>query len=198
MSISSLENCYLGETVFVVGAGKSVDYYSDEFWQDKTIIGINQVGKKLPVDYTVRKEGAEGYGGTLVRSQYKYGARDELNHGGYLFSHHNNSLTRIKADNLHPYGESLVVSYSTITSAIHLAAYMGAQTIYVAGHDCKPINGELTFEGYYEGERYWGNDDDYEKWLGVIAPQTEWITDYVEANYGCDVIFLQPKVTYAE
>ena len=193
----SLENKHKGETVYVVGAGKSIDFYKDEFWQGKTIIGLNQVGKKIPVDYTIRKEGAESYGGVLIRSMWKYGAKNERNHGGYLFDHHSNTLTTINADGLHPYGELFVVSYSTITSALHIAAFMGFKDIYVCGHDCAAIGGETTFSGYYDGERLWDTDADYEKWLSEIAPQTEWVKEFIEDNYNANVIFLQPRMNYA-
>ena len=43
--------------------------------------------------------------------------------------------------------DGLVVSHSTITSAMHLAAYMGAATVILAGHDCGALDGQLNFAG---------------------------------------------------
>lgn len=45
--------------------------------------------------------------------------------------------------------DGLIVSGSTITSAIHLAAFMGAATIFLAGHDCDTLDGAMHFDGYH-------------------------------------------------
>jgi hypothetical protein len=45
--------------------------------------------------------------------------------------------------------DQLLVSHSTITSGIHLAAYMGAKNIILMGHDCGTIDGNLNFDGYH-------------------------------------------------
>ena len=39
----------------------------------------------------------------------------------------------------------LIVSGSTITTAIHLAAHMGAKYIILLGHDCGTLDGENNF-----------------------------------------------------
>jgi hypothetical protein len=43
----------------------------------------------------------------------------------------------------------LLVSSSTITTAIHLAALMGAARILLVGHDCGTLDGEANFGGYH-------------------------------------------------
>lgn len=191
----SLENKHLGEDVYVVGAGKSVDFYPNSFFEGKTIIGVNQVGKKVPCDYTVRKEGAESYGSTLVRSQYRYGSHGAGENTGLVFSQNDNLCTKINSEGLHPLGEKLVVSFSTITSAIHLAAFMGAQNIYIVGHDCKAIDGEVVFSGYYDdAQMVQDGEKDYADWLKGLPAQTEWIKDYCESMCGCSVVFVHPRI----
>lgn len=41
----------------------------------------------------------------------------------------------------------LIVSYSTITTGIHLAAVMGAKNIILVGADCGTIDGMSNFDG---------------------------------------------------
>ena len=68
---------------------------------------------------------------------------------------------------------SIVVSHSTITSGIHLAAYMGAKNIILVGHDGGSINGEANFKGYHTSETMeQQNTEEYKKWLTNITQHT--------------------------
>jgi len=44
----------------------------------------------------------------------------------------------------------LVSSASTITTAIHLAALMGAHRILLVGHDLGSLDGEMNIRGYHD------------------------------------------------
>jgi len=78
--------------------------------------------------------------------------------------------------NILPKPNKLVVSYSTITTGIHLAAYMGAKNIILIGHDCGTIDGECNFKDYHTAQTYkivWRNGkQDYVNWLSKIENQT--------------------------
>ena len=89
----------------------------------------------------------------------------------------------------------LVVSYSTITSAIHLAAFMGAANILLVGHDCGRVDGELKFAGYFESDFQQSNPGFYEQFIGNIEPQTLVLRDRIGEVYGgCRVYSLNPWV----
>jgi hypothetical protein len=54
--ITELKGIHQDEDIYVVGAGASLDYIDESFFDGKIVIGINQVYKKLKCDYLVRKE----------------------------------------------------------------------------------------------------------------------------------------------
>ena len=91
-------------------------------------------------------------------------------------------------------GDALVVSFSTITSAMHLAAYMGARNIILVGHDCGTIDGKLKFEGYPVPEFQEVNKDFYRNFLQNIEPQTKLVRDQLQTVYECRVYSLNPWV----
>jgi hypothetical protein len=85
----------------------------------------------------------------------------------YVFEHLDNALEIIDLSVIGT--DKIVVSYSTITSAIHVAAYMGAANIILVGHACGTLDGKTNIAGYAEsiaGARF------YREFLTVIEPQT--------------------------
>ena len=101
---------------------------------------------------------------------------------GYYFEHFNNQNENI----ILPEKQSnkIIVSYSTITSAIHIGAYMGAKNIIICGHDCGTINGKSNYLKYY---KYYPNNQNpnaqwYKQWLKIIESQTILTKKYVKEN----------------
>ena len=97
----------------------------------------------------------------------------------------------------------LMVSYSTITSAIHLAYYMGAKNIILVGHDCCSIKNENNFEGYHDQKSLavvWGNNiqqakSSYKNWVSQLAQTTEAIQKILKEQYHVNLISLNPFVS---
>jgi carbonic anhydrase len=85
----------------------------------------------------------------------------------------------------------IVVSYSTITSAMHVAAVMGAANIILCGHDCGTLNGNSRFSGYNEALM---GDRRYRDWLKEILPQTMAVRKRIRAVFGCNVYTLSPFI----
>ena len=94
----------------------------------------------------------------------------------------------------------LVVSYSTITTAIHLAAYMGAKNILIVGHDCGTLDGECNFEGYHTDATYkiaWpSGKSGYKNWLPKIEGDTIRLKKLLYAKYGCCVYSINPFINF--
>ena len=90
----------------------------------------------------------------------------------------------------------LVVSHSTITTAMHLAAYMGAKNIIIVGHDCGFLDGKAVFDGYYSDLTVppWKSIDDHMSWLGQIEEQTLSVKQRLAEVYGTRVVSLNPFV----
>ena len=183
-SILNFKDIHKDNDIYVVAAGKSLDFVSNDFFNNKITIGINQIYKKFTTTYLVRKEhqllenilknksldtihfvsvGNAGNNNSLnlnfIVKNFKY------NKNIVLYNHDRNvlDLNNLPSDN------KLIVSYSTITTGIHLAAYMGAKNIILVGHDCGTLNGEPNFEGYHNDSTYkiaWRNGKyDYINWL---------------------------------
>jgi carbonic anhydrase len=89
--------------------------------------------------------------------------------------------------------DRIVVSYSTITSAIHIAAYMGAANIIIVGHDCGTLDGEVNFPGYGEAI---GGSDFYRQFITEIEPQTLTLREKIKEVYGCNLYSLNPFINF--
>lgn len=171
-TISSLKNKHKGKDIWVIASGKSADYIDTSFFDNKITIGVNQVPLKFKnITYHLMKES-----GVAIECQDKwhidvvskydcgdiYSVENPVRH--YFFNHRQNEHTTF--DEELDTDDSLIVSWSTITSAIHFAYFMGAKNIILLGHDCGILDGYKHLTGYKEGEAYLDN------WLSKIEPQT--------------------------
>ncbi len=91
--------------------------------------------------------------------------------------------------------DMIVVSYSTITSAMHVAAYLGARNIILVGHDCGYVDGKKNFDGYPEPilGRISGF---YDRFLGSIEPQSIAVRERLRDVYGCCIYSLNPFLNF--
>jgi len=199
-NILSLENVMQGmdfynKDAFVVGGGKSMDFYPPGFFTGRFVLAVNQAARLVNANYIVRKENSELETSRVIASAHVAGVSNGgLNNADYVFEHNHNNLSEISTDGLHPHGEKIIVSWSTITSAIHLAAFMGAKAVFLAGHDCATIDGAQVADGYYDGVGRFTAEQDYSNWLALIAPQTAFLRDYILKEYGCMLVTLSPFI----
>ena len=56
IELNQFKNCHMGDDIYVLASGKSVDYIENSFFENKIVIGINQVYKKIHCQYLIRKE----------------------------------------------------------------------------------------------------------------------------------------------
>ena len=214
-SILNFKDIHTNKDIYVVASGKSLDFISNDFFNNKITIGINQVYKKFTTTYLVRKEyallenilknqsldiihfvsvGNAGSNNALnlnfIVKNFKY------NKNIVLYNHDTNvwDLNNLPSDN------KLLVSYSTITTGIHLAAYMGAKNIILVGHDCGTLNGEPNFEGYHNDTTYKiahkEGKKDYINWLKKIENHTIKLKKLLKDKYGCNIYSLNPFINF--
>jgi len=195
-NIFKLENFHLGDDIWIVAAGPTMDHVSPGFFDNKISIGVNQVFRKFHTDYLVRKEAsgiqeAKATGIPLIVSRYDNGTYHcGLNPpADYVFDHLDNGHKKVDLSVISEPTGKIVVSYSTITSAIHIAAVMGAANIILCGHDCGMLDGKSRFEGYNEAIM---GDQMYRSWLKEILPQTQAVRDRIRLVYSCKVYSLNP------
>ena len=217
MNIAALKNTHHGEDIYVLGSGPSMNYFNNAFFNNKIVVGINRVCGYIKCDYTILKD-IEGlkevrdssHSGKIVASEYAHGnSLGELNtkHSvDFFFCHEHNKppyhspdLSVISKDS-----DKIVVSYSTITSAMHLAAYMGAKNIFLCGHDCCEIQGKAWIDGYYDNIKpVQQNQQGYVEWLKQIKLHSINVKHAIESNFDCRVFELTPvlfreSITYKE
>jgi len=206
-SIQTLKQVHQGEDIWIIAAGSSMNYVENSFFENKITIGINRVAMKFECNYLVAKDG-RGFDlisdqidakTKLILSKHESGNphQKENSFKGefWIFDHpfkpgENPDLSCISKES-----EKIVVSYSTITSGIHLAAYMGAKNIMLCGHDCGTIDGESTLVGYYSNIKpHHGTDERYVEWLSQIENHTTLVCHRLKQVYGCNIHSLNPFI----
>lgn len=201
--IGELKNIHEGHDIYVVASGASAGFIDQSFFDNKIAVGVNEVWKRFRnLDYVVRKESrrmdeaisaSRQFGFKTIVSAHNCGALKYAKNGGadYVFEHLDNALEQIDLSVVGT--DMIVVSYSTITSAIHVAAYMGAANIILVGHDCGTLDGNTNIAGYAEaiaGAQF------YRKFLTVIEPQTLALRAKLKEVYGCNLYSLNPFVNF--
>jgi hypothetical protein len=117
----------------------------------------------------------------------------------YEFEHNENFDKQTNILNEFPVGDNhLVVSWSSITSAIHFAAHLGAKNIILVAHDC----GELDDKAWVDGYVYDTMLDDEEYINNVksravqFEAQTIQLKQKLQEVYGCNIYSLNPFINY--
>lgn len=203
--MEKFKNIHKNEDIYIIASGKSIDFIDKSFFDNKILLGVNQSYKYIMPKYLIRKEhefidivlkntdenvihfiskGNCGGLQKLINNSYK-------NKKNIIIFDHNKNIHDLK--NL-PEDNKLVVSYSTITSGIHLAAYMGAKNIILVGHDCGTINGESNFKGYYDNNISVDKNINYHNWLKEISSHTVKLKELLKQKYNCNVLSLNPFV----
>lgn len=205
--VTDLKDIYSGQTLYVLGSGPSLDYYPPDFFRDRPAIGCNSVYTRFPVRFTVAKElPLEGLRASAaaaafpVVSRHSYGNKNypppvrDLDTLHYVFDHPPNRHTGADWEVIGT--DQIIVSYSTITSAIHLAAYMGAKTIFLCGCEAGTLDGQINFTGY-PGTPPPDKEAWYRDWLPQIRAQTITLRDKLQHVYGCHIMTISPFVNFA-
>lgn len=199
-SVTELKNRHFGADIWLIASGSSMDHVDPVFFRGKLTVGVNDVYKKFPCCYLVRKEhvGSEDAfrsGIPLILSKHDSGSyRGVLNSvpgRAWYFDHPDNIDVPLEAIGT----DQLIASASTITSALHLCAYMGAANIIVCGHDGGTLDGRTTYHGYYP-EPDAAREEWYRGWVQGMMPQTFLVRDRLQEVYGCRIYGLNPFLSF--
>lgn len=199
--LSVFKDRFIGKTAYVVGSAASMDYVSPSFFYDKTVFGCNYLYKKFPVTFTVSKDLHKHElieakkQSTVIISKHPAGDlryEPRIVEGVFFFPHRQNLCTTIEWDLMTD--DEITVSWSTITSALHVAAYMGYKDIFLMGVDGGRLNGKLNYSGYanYDDE----NEKWYESWVSEILNQTIFLRDKLKQKYGCNIMLVSPFINF--
>ena len=201
-------NIHSGEDIYIIASGKSLDFLDKSFFDNKITIGINQSYKYLEPNYLVRKEhefidlvlqntsdkvthfiSLGNCGGDNISKLNTYYHNERV----VFFPHNYNkhTLTHLPPD------DHLVVSYSTITTGIHLAAYMVAKNIILVGHAGGSINGESNMSGYHTQKTMsQSSNKEYKEWLREISKDTCVLKSLLKNKYNCNTLSLNPFINF--
>ena len=207
--IRRFKNRHKGGDIYVLASGGSLNYFDVDYYKNKRVIAVNSAARiwGLPNPrYIVVKEHKEEAlpnleafpEADIICSRGPYGYTNGDNAVDFtdeqrvvLFDHMHN-----KAGDFDVYRDwpddpdSLVVSMSTITTAMHFAAYMGAANIIVVGHDCGRMGDELYVKGYEDQQPEW-----LPGWLAAIERQSLAVKRELVRRYGCRIYGLSPFIT---
>jgi hypothetical protein len=213
-SVRIWRNRFQGADIYVLGAGASLDHLDPAWFAGKLTIAVNEVASTWGITPTaiVVKERAESLlmavadfpNVPIVCSRFPYGDP----HRGfapidqtpllalpnlYVFDHLPNRSGDFDAERDWPADDgSLVVSMSTITSAMHFAAYLGAATIFMVGHDCGQLGETAYMKGYGKAEAAMGYPVQQVDWLIALERQSRAVKAQLVERYGVRVWSVSP------
>jgi hypothetical protein len=220
LKLTEFKNKHKDEDIYILASGKSLDFIDNSFFANKIVIGINQAYKKIIPQYLIRKEHklltellkdeklknithfvSAGDCGSLNLKNLKYinSLDEKLKKNVCVYGHNKNVHDNIEIPKLTD--NELYVSFSTITTGIYLAYYMGAKNIVLMGHDCGVINNESNFTGYHTNETLtvaWKSanpQQQYNNWLNVIENQTIKLKKYLNEK-GINVLSINPFINF--
>jgi len=219
--IDKLKDYFKGEDIYVIGSGKSCDYVDPSFFDNKIVIGVNLVYCRYNTLFLIRKENkilkqvenipnfknsihiiSEGDCGGINKTNLEYYEKNR-SENVFLFKHKPNKLMGISPPDID--NNELVVSFSTITSAMHLAGFLGAKNIILLGHDGGTLDGENNFESYINFINKYCEKSSidkkeykswYENWLKEIQDQSIWTKKMLKEKYGANVHSLNPFLNF--
>ena len=194
----------------MLGSGATLNFIDPKFFHKKITVSVNDVGVTyLPTTkYVVTKYHPEaiGYAQQLPDTNVvvsrgslggpHYGALPVLKNL-YTFDHNINRDASTSVVTDWPLEDgSLYVSWSSITSAMHLSAYLGAKNIIMVAHDC----GELDDKGWVSGypvETWDGRKVDEAKQRNKqFEMQSIAVKKKLIQLYGCNIYSLNPFINY--
>jgi hypothetical protein len=199
MLLDDVAGTHEGDTAFVIGSGKTLDYYDPRFFDGKFLIGVNYGWSlTLPkVDYMVTKYHhtalewvSDERVGTMVVTRGLRGHRNmqPLTDDRMLVVDHNENTVE-RWDGEWP-ENGLVATHSTITTAMHLAAVLGARNIVMVGADCGLLDEETNVGDYNDGGRHLQF-----AMFGSFEKQNRIVANILRDRYKVNVVSLLPFVT---
>ena len=205
-----MRNKHKGKDVYVLGSGGSLNFIDPKFFYKKITVCVNEVGEiYLPTTkYVVTKYHPEAIkfaqqmpNVNVVVSRGSlggphYAALPVLNNL-YTFDHNTNrdAATSVVSDWPLEDG-SLYVSWSSITSAMHFGAYLGAKNIIMVAHDCGELDDKSWVDGYVYDTWDKTKVEEAKERNKQFEIQSIAVKSKLKQLYGCNVYSLNPFINY--
>ena len=194
----------------MLGSGATLNFIDPKFFSKKITVCVNEVGEVyLPTTkYVITKYHPEAIKfaqnmpdvnvvvsrGSLGGPHYP--ALPALKNL-YTFNHNTNrdAATSVVADWPLENG-SLYVSWSSITSAMHFAAYLGAKNIIMVAHDCGELDDKSWVDGYVYDTWDETKVEEAKQRNKQFEIQSIAVKGKLKELYGCNVYSLNPFINY--
>jgi len=210
-----LKDIHKGKDIWILGSGPSMGFVDKSFFDNKITIGAGKVWQFFRLDYSlnkhiefIREAGANNQ--VVIASKHDCGdighPVNEDKNIKYIFTHKRGRFGELETnfvENLNAIGkdDDIFVSYSTITSCIHMAAYMGAKNIILCGHDCGWIDkkshmfdyGDRLVKFYKTPEKF---NEYHNMWFERITKDSERLKYKLMEIYGCNIHSLNPFINF--
>ena len=209
-TITGFKNIHKNKDVYVLGSGASLNFVDPKFFHKKITVCVNEVGEVyLPTTkYVVTKYHPEAIkfaqqmpNVNVVVSRGSlggphYAALPALKNL-YTFDHNINrdASTSVVADWPLEDG-SLYVSWSSITSAMHFGAYLGAKNIIMVAHDCGELDDKSWVNGYVYDTWDKTKVEEAKERNKQFEIQSIAVKGKLKELYGCNVYSLNPFINY--
>tara|TARA_R110002153_G_scaffold232510_3_gene385805 strand:- start:1417 stop:2085 length:669 start_codon:yes stop_codon:yes gene_type:complete len=208
--MKGLKNIHKGKDIWLLLAGSSMDHINQSFFEGKITIGQNHMFKLFPCNYIVMKDCLEKprfprsieelnkLGIPLIYSKhYKGHATSEENivqhDNAHCFSHNpRKEGVWLKDEIPNLQEDDIIVSRSTVTTLMHIAAYMGAKNIILCGHDCGKLDNNLYTKGYIEKDWILAKWSGIDSFIGKLEDESKLVRDYLQKRYGVNIHSINP------
>jgi hypothetical protein len=115
----------------------------------------------------------------------------------YTFNHNiNKGPSTSTVTDWPPEGDSLYVSWSSITSAMHFAAFLGAKNIIMVAHDCGELDDKSWVDGYVYNSWDKTKVEEAKERNKQFEIQSIALKKKLIQLYGCNIYSLNPFINY--
>lgn len=208
--ISSLENIHKKKDIYVLGSGATLNFIDPKFFNKKIVVCTNDVGEiYLPTtQYVVTKyhKDAVRFAEKMPNTKIvvskgslggQYTAALPALKNLYVFNHKFNKDAATSVTQDWPEEPaSLYVSWSSITSSMHFAAYLGAKNIILVAHDCGELDGKSWVDGYVYDNWDSKKVEEAKERNKQFEIQSIAVKNKLKQLYGCNIYSLNPFINY--
>ena len=199
MKLKHLRNRHVGETIWVLGSGPSLNFLEPRFFADKVVVSTNTSARIF------------GIVPQYVFTHYHSDAQELIEDSSIVVTLAKNwdtgepypesnrpNIVLVEQDSYTPPGsgwnpltthpprkDSLAYGSSSLHGSMHLAAHLGASFIVLVGADCGTIDGESNVRNYYP---------DFHIYPGIYNDHHKLMKDYLSREYGVEIYSLNPFI----
>ena len=157
VTFRDFQDRHAGETVWVLGSGKTADFVDRTFFDGKTVVAANHAWKgKAEHAYVCSNHWGVDHPGWLIVPEVEPVPPQDAHRGGrpsgdrVLFVPTiGQRYANFQPERDWPYDGRFAVGPSSATLTMHWAAFLGAAHIVLVGFDCGVIDGAERLDGYY-------------------------------------------------